>query len=98
MGGGGGGGRIGAVAAAVLQEGKRVPISSKSIKSKYLCCMMENLYAKVNNICMYECMHAYWYVYMHIQRFLFFLNVGAIACMTIPYTGLPSPHQALRLV
>ena len=51
------GGRMGA--AAVLHEGMRVPMSSQSIQSKYLCCLMENLYTKVNDVCIYECMHAY---------------------------------------
>ena len=56
----GGGGRMGAAAAAaVLHEGMRVLMSSQSIQSKYLCCLMENLYTKVNDVCMYECMHAY---------------------------------------
>ena len=55
MGGGGGGGRrMGAAAATVLHEGMRVPMSSQSIQSKYLCCLMENLYTKVNDVCMYE--------------------------------------------
>ena len=54
----GGGGRMGA-AAAVLHEGMRDPMSSQSIQSKYLSCLMENLYTKVNDICMYKCMHAY---------------------------------------
>ena len=58
MGGGGGErGRMGA--AAALHEGMRVPMSSQFIRSKYLCCLMENLYTKVNDVCMYECMHAY---------------------------------------
>ena len=51
-GGGRGRGRMGAV--AVLHEGMRVPISSQSIQSKYLCYLMENLYTKVNDVCMYE--------------------------------------------
>ena len=72
--GGGGGGMEAAAAAAVLHEGMRVPMSSQSIQSKYLCYLMGNLYTKVNDVCMYECMHAYRHVYMHIQRFLFFLN------------------------
>ena len=55
---GGGRGRMGA-AAAVLHEGMRDPMSSQSIQSKYLSCLMENLYTKVNDICMYKCMHAY---------------------------------------
>ena len=54
-----GGGQIGVAAAAVLHEGMRVPMSSQSIQSKYLCYLMENLYTKVNDVCMYECMHAY---------------------------------------
>ena len=57
-GGGGGGGRMG-VAAAALHEGMRVPMSSQFIRSKYLCCLMENLYTKVHDVCMHECMHAY---------------------------------------
>ena len=56
---GGGRGEIGAAVAAVLHEGMRVPLSSQSIQSKYLYCLMENLYTKVNDVCMYECMHAY---------------------------------------
>ena len=51
--GGGGGGRMG-VAATALHEGMRVPI----IRSKYLCCLMENLYTKVHDVCMHVCMHA----------------------------------------
>ena len=54
---GGGGGRMGA--AAVLHEGMRVPLSSQSRQSKYLCYLMENLYTKVNDVCMYECKHVY---------------------------------------
>ncbi len=77
-GGGGGGGRMG-VAVAALHEGLRVPMSSQFMRSKYLCCLMENLYTKVH---MYICTH----VDMHIQRFLFFLNLSVIACMVIPYT------------
>ena len=56
--GGGGGGRIG-VAVAALHEGLRVPMSSQFMRSKYLCCLMENLYTKVHDVCMHECMHAY---------------------------------------
>ena len=58
--GGGGwrGGRMG-VAAAALHEGMPVPMSSQFIRSKYLCCLMENLYTKVHDVCMHECMHAY---------------------------------------
>ena len=37
------GGRMGAAAAAVLHEGMRVPLSSQSIQSKYLCYLMEDL-------------------------------------------------------
>ena len=54
-----GGGRMGAAAAAVLHEGMRVPMTSQSIQPKYLCCLMENLYTKVHDVCMHECMHAY---------------------------------------
>ena len=50
---------MGAAAAAVLHEGMRVPMSSQSIQSKYLYYLVENLYTKVNDVCMYECMHAY---------------------------------------
>ena len=57
--GGGAGWRMGAAAAAVLHEGMRVPLSSQSRQSKYLCYLMENLYTKVNGVCMQECMHAY---------------------------------------
>ena len=53
----GGGRRIGA--AAELHEGLRVPMSSQSIQSKYLCYFMENLDTQVNDVCLYECMHAY---------------------------------------
>ena len=53
----GGGGGMGA--AAVLHEGMRVPLSSQSIQSKYLYYLMENLYTKVNDVCMYKCIHAY---------------------------------------
>ena len=52
---------------------------------------MENLYTKINDVCivcMHECMRAYSHVYMYTQQFLFFLNLGVIACMAIPYTGL----------
>ena len=56
-GGGGGGGRMG-VAAAALHEGMRVPMSSQFIRSKYLCCLMENLYTKVHDVCIYVCMQA----------------------------------------
>ena len=57
---GGGGRRIGAAgAAAELHEGMRVPMSSQSIQSKYLCYFMENLDTKVNDVCLYECTHAY---------------------------------------
>ena len=47
------------VAAAALHEGMRVLMSSQFIRSKYVCCLTENLYTKVNDVCMYECMHAY---------------------------------------
>ena len=57
-GGGGGGGGMGAAEAAVLHEGLRVPMSGQSIQSKYFY-LMENMCTKVNNVCMYECMHAY---------------------------------------
>ena len=57
--GSGGGGRMGAEAAAVLHEGMCVLVSSQSIQSKYLYYLMENLYTKVNDVCKYECMHAY---------------------------------------
>ena len=50
---------MGAAAAAKLNEGMRVPMNSQSIQSKYLCYFMENLDTKVNDVCMYECMHAY---------------------------------------
>ena len=40
------------------------------------------------SVCMHECMRAYSHVYMYTQQFLFFLNLGVIACMAIPYTGL----------
>ena len=33
--------------------------STVSIQSKYLYYLMENLYTKGNDVCMYECMHAY---------------------------------------
>ena len=56
------------VAAAALHEGMRVPMSGQSIQSKYFCYLMENMYTKVNNVSMYECMYAYRHVYMHIQR------------------------------
>ena len=48
---------MGAAAAAVLYEGMRVPMTSQSIQSKYLCYLMENLYTKVNDVCMNACMH-----------------------------------------
>ena len=54
-----GGGGMGAAEAAVLHEGMRVPMSGQSIQSKYFCYLMENMCTKVNNVCMYECMHAY---------------------------------------
>ncbi len=47
------------VAVAALHEGLRVPMSSQFMRSKYLCCLMENLYTKVHDVCMHECMHAY---------------------------------------
>ena len=47
------------VAVAALHEGLRVPMSGQSIQSKYFCYLMENMYTKVNNVSMYECMHAY---------------------------------------
>ena len=50
---------MGVTGAAVLHEGMRVPMSGQSIQSKYFCYLMENMYTKVNNVCMYECMHAY---------------------------------------
>ena len=53
------GGRMGVAAAAALHEGMCVPMSSQFIRSKYLCCLIKNLYTKVNNVCMHECMHAY---------------------------------------
>ena len=52
-------GGMGAAEAAVLHEGMRVPMSGQSIQSKYLCYLMENLYTKVNDVCMCECMHSY---------------------------------------
>ena len=54
-----GGGGMGAAGAAVLREGMRVPMSGQSIQSKYFCYLMENMYTKVKNVSMYECMHAY---------------------------------------
>ena len=54
MGGGGGGRRMGAAAATVLHEGMRVPMSSQFIQLRYFCCLMETLYTKVNDVCMYE--------------------------------------------
>ena len=56
---GGGGWRIGVAAAAALHEGKRDPMSSQFIQLRYFCCLMETLYTKVNDVCMYECMNAY---------------------------------------
>ena len=50
---------MGAAEAAVLHEGMRVPMSGQSVQSKYFCYLMENMYTKVNNVRMYECMHAY---------------------------------------
>ena len=50
---------MGTAAAAVLHEGMRVLMSSQAIQTKYLYYLMENLYTKVNYVCMYECMHAY---------------------------------------
>ena len=59
------------VAAAALHEGMRVPMSSQSIQSEYLCYLMENLYTKVNDVCMYECiltcMHAYTVVFVFLK-------------------------------
>ena len=49
----------GAAAAAVLHEGMRVPLNSQSLQSKYLYYLMEILYTKINDVCMYECMNAY---------------------------------------
>ena len=46
-------------AAAVLHEGMRVLMSGQYMQSKYLRYLMENLYTEVNDVCMYECMHAY---------------------------------------
>ena len=56
---GGGRGGIGAAVAAVLHEGMRVPLNSQSLQSKYLYYLMEILYTKINDVCMYECMNAY---------------------------------------
>ena len=53
------------VAAAALHEGMRVPMSSQFIRSKYLCCLMENLYTKVHDVCMHECMNAYMHTNMY---------------------------------
>ena len=50
---------MGVAAAAPLHDRIRVPMSSQFIQSKYLCCLMENLYTKVNDVCMHEYMHAY---------------------------------------
>lgn len=50
---------MGVAAAAALHKGMRVPVSSHFIRSKYLCSLMENMYTKVNDVCMYECIHAY---------------------------------------
>ena len=47
---------MGAAVAAVLHEGMRVPMSSQSIQSKYLCYLMQNLYTKVNEVYMNACM------------------------------------------
>ena len=58
-------------AAAVLHEGMRVPMSSQSIQSKYLCCLMENLYTKVNDICI--CMNACMLTCTHAYTAFFFL-------------------------
>ena len=58
-GGGGMGGRMGAAAAAVSHDGMHVPLSSQSIQSKYLYYLMEILYTKINDVCMYECINAY---------------------------------------
>ena len=55
----GGGGRMGVAAAAALHDGIRVPMSSQFILSNNLCCLMENLYTKVNDLCMHEYMHGY---------------------------------------
>ena len=41
-------------AASVLHEGMRVPMSSQSTQSKYLCNLMENMYTKVNDVCVCE--------------------------------------------
>ena len=71
--GGGGGGGMGA-AAAVLHEGMRVPLSSRSIQSKHLHYLMKTLYTKVNGVCMYECIactltciHAYTAVFVFLK-------------------------------
>ena len=50
---------VGIGAMAVLYGGMRVRMSSQSIQSKYFCYLMENMYTKVNVVCMYECMLAY---------------------------------------
>ena len=64
-----------AAAAAVLHEGMCVPMSSQSIQSKYFCYLMENVYTKVNVVCMYECMHAAdMYTSLYSFFFLFLFN------------------------
>ena len=56
---GGGEGVNGSGGSGSVARRMRVPVSSQSIQSKYLYYLMENLYTKVNDVCMYKCIHAY---------------------------------------
>ena len=83
-------------AAAVLHERMHVPMSSQSIQSKYLCCLMENLYTKVNDICI--CMNACMLTCIHAYTVGFVFLKFRCDCLYGYSLHWPSPHPALRLV
>ncbi len=94
----GGRARMGVEAAPALHDGMRVPMSSQFIRSKYLCCLMENLYTKVNDVCMHEYMHACILTCMHAYRAFFVFLKFQCDCLYGYSLHWPSPHPAQRVV